>query len=134
MYKATVENRGDSRHFATTRHAGFVLDTEGNGSNAIDALLASLCGCLGHYVRDYLNGRQIAHRGYSIEAKAGVTPDKARLAGINVRIDLKEVQLDHQQGAELLAFVEQCKVRTILADNPGVTITLAGQQQENGCC
>lgn len=133
MYKATVENRGDSRHYATTRHAGFVLDTEGHGSNAIDALLASLCGCLGHYVRDYLNGRQIAHRGYSIEAEADVTPDKARLAGISVRIDLKEVNLDYTQGAELLRFVEQCKVRTILADNPGVTITLAGHHQD-GCC
>lgn len=133
MYRASVENRGDSRHYATTRHAGFVLDTEGKGSNAIDTLLASLCGCLGHYVRDYLQVRQIAYRSYEIAAEAGVTPDKSRLGGISVSIDLKEVQLDDRQAAELLAFVGQCKVRTALADNPGVTVTLAGHQR-GGCC
>ncbi len=133
MYRASVENRGDSRHYATTRHDGFVLDTEGTGSNPIDTLLASLCGCLGHYVRDYLHGRQIAYRGYEIAAEAGVTPDKARLGGIVVRIDLKEVQLDDRQAAELLASVEQCKVRAALADNPGVTVTLVGHR-EGGCC
>jgi hypothetical protein len=42
MYKAFIENRGDSRHYAVTRHSSFVLDTEGNGANPIDALLAAL--------------------------------------------------------------------------------------------
>jgi uncharacterized OsmC-like protein len=126
MYKAFIENRGDSRHYATTRHDSFVLDTEGNGANPVDTLLASLCGCMGHYVRDYLNGRQIVHSGFAIAAEAGVTPDKGRLSEINVRIDLKDVRLDDRQAAEMLKFVEKCKVRNILKDNPGVTISLAG--------
>lgn len=126
MFKASIENRGDSKYYATTRHSGFVLDTEGNGTNPIDTLLASLCGCMGHYVRDYIVDRQIAHSGFSIEAEAGVTPDKAGLAGIKVRIDLKDVKLNDQQAAEMLKFIEKCKVHKILKENPGVTVSLNG--------
>jgi hypothetical protein len=28
MYKAFIENRGDAKYYATTRHSTFVLDTE----------------------------------------------------------------------------------------------------------
>lgn len=126
MYKAFIENRGDSKSYATTRHSTFVLDTEGKGANPIDTLLASLCGCMGHYVRDYLVDQQITHHGFSIEAQAGVTPDKARLADINIRIDLKDVRLDDQQATGMLKFIEMCKVHKILKDNPGVTISLTG--------
>lgn len=126
MFKASIENRGDSKYYVTTRHGGFVLDTEGEGANPIDTLLASLCGCMGHYVRDYLADRQIMYDGFAIEAEAGVTPDKARLAGITVRIDLKEVRLDDQQAAEMLKYIEKCKVHKILHENPGVTVSLTG--------
>jgi len=125
MYKAIIENKGDSKYYATTRHAGFVLDTQGNGANPIDTLLAGLCGCMGHYVRDYLIDHQIRHTGFAIEAEAGVTPDKARLAGIKVRIDLNDVRLDARQAAEMLEFVENCKVHKILKENPGVTVSLS---------
>ena len=126
MFKASIENRGDSKYYVTTRHGSFVLDTEGQGANPIDTLLASLCGCMGHYVRDYLADRQIMHDGFAIEAEAGVTPDKARLAVIKVRIDLKEVRLDDRQAAEMLKFIEKCKVHKILHENPGVTVSLKG--------
>lgn len=126
MYKASIENRGDSKYYAATRHASFVLDTEGKGANPVDTLLASLCGCLGHYVRDYLVDQRITHSGFAIAAEAGVTPDKARLADIHVRIDLKDAKLDDRQAAELLQFVEACKVHGILKENPGVTISLTG--------
>jgi uncharacterized OsmC-like protein len=70
--------------------------------------------------------RQITHSGFAIEAEAGVTPDKARLAHINVRIDLKDVKLDDQQAAEMLKFIEVCKVHKILKEDPGVTVSLTG--------
>ena len=127
MYKASVENKGDSKYYATTRHAGFVLDTEGNGANPIDTLLAALCSCMGHYVRDYLVDRQIRQSGFSIAAEAGVTPDKARLAEITVRIDLKDAKLDARQAAEMLKAIESCKVHKILQGNPGVTVSLTGR-------
>jgi uncharacterized OsmC-like protein len=136
MFKAFIENRGDSKSYATTRHSTFVLDTEGKGANPIDTLLASLCGCMGHYVRDYLVDQQIACHGFSIEAEAGVTPDKANLADIKIRIDLQDVRLDDQQATGLLKFIEMCKVHKILKENPGVTISLSGRQvpECRGCC
>ncbi len=130
MYKASIENRGDSKYHATTRHSSFVLDTGGEGANPIDTLLASLCGCVGHYVRDYMLDHQIGHRGFSIDAEAGVTPDKAGLAVISVCIDLNEVTLDDRQAAEMLKFVENCKVHKILKINPGVAVSIVGRQTQ----
>jgi uncharacterized OsmC-like protein len=127
MYKAVLENRGDSKYFATTRHSTFVLDTEGNGANPVDTLLASLGGCLGHYVRDYLNEHTIAHNGFAIEANAGVTEDRSRLAEISVSIDLKDVALDERHAAALLDYIKVCKVYKILTENPGVAVSLAGR-------
>jgi uncharacterized OsmC-like protein len=126
MYQASIENKGDSKYYAATRHSSFVLDTEGNGANPIDTLLASLCGCVGHYVRDYLVERRIAHGGFSVNAEAGNASDNASLGGIRINIDLKEVKLDQRQVSELMDFVGNCKVHKILSKNPGVAISLAG--------
>jgi uncharacterized OsmC-like protein len=126
MYKAKIYNKGDSKYYATTRHASLVLDTEGQAANPIDTLLASLCGCVGHYVRDYLIGNQIPHSGFAIDAEAGVTPDKASLAGINVCIDLNGTKLGGTQATEMLKFIENCKVHQILSVKPGVSISLVG--------
>jgi len=127
MYKAIVENKGDSKYYASTRHSGFVLDTEGKESNPIDALLASLCACMGHYVRDYLADQRISHNGFSLEAKAGVTPDKTRLAPIDVQIKVKDAKLDDRQISELLKSVEVCKIRKIMNEVPGLAVSLSGQ-------
>jgi uncharacterized OsmC-like protein len=130
MYKASIENRGDTRSYATTRHASFVLDTSGNGANPIDTLLASLCSCMGHYVRDYLLDQPIGQSGFSVHAAAGVASDEASLAEIQVRIDLGKMKLDGEQTTALLKFVENCKVHKILKENPGVRVTIAGQRPQ----
>lgn len=123
MYKASVENRGDSKFYASTRHSSFVLDTEGNGANPVDTLLASLCGCLGHYVRDYLAERNVGNNGFSITAEAGTTVDKALLSGIKVRVDLSGARLDKQQSAELVQHMERCKIHRVLRSGTGVEIS-----------
>lgn len=128
MYRASIENRGDTRSYAATRHASFVLDTNGNGANPVDTLLASLCSCMGHYVRDYLLDQGLDHSGFGIAAEAGVVKDTGSLAEIQARIDLGGVKLDERQSAGLLMFVENCKVHRILKVNPGVAVTIAGQQ------
>lgn len=124
MYRATIENRGDTRSFATTRHARFVFDTAGNGANAIDTLLACLCSCMGHYVRDFLLDQGVGSSGFTIAAEAGVVKDTGSLGEIQVRIDLGGVQLDAGQSARLLTFVENCKVYKILKGNPGVRVAV----------
>lgn len=124
MYKASIENRGDSRSYAATRHADFVMDTEGNGANPVDTLLASLCGCLGHYVRDYLINHRISYGEFTVSSEAKSTPDKSQLETINVLINLKDVVLTNQQSSELLGFLDNCKVHKILKISPGVSISL----------
>lgn len=114
MYRASIENRGDSRFHAVTRNGALVLDTEGAGANPVDALLASLCGCVGHYVRTYLGDRRIASRGFTIDAEASTTPDKTELSVITLSIDLPEVTLDEPMRAALLGYVERCKVLKVV--------------------
>jgi uncharacterized OsmC-like protein len=116
MYAASIENRGDTRYHATTRHAAFVLDTAGQGANPVDALLASLCACVGHYVRDYLHDQGIAYGGFTVDAEATATADGKKLAGITLWIDLRDAELGDQKRAALLAFVERCKVHGTLRE------------------
>lgn len=125
MYRASTENKGDSRHYATTKNHYFVMDTAGQASNPVDALLASLCACLGHYVRDYLLEKNIAYNGFAISAKSEPTEDQMRLADIHVSIDLKDTPLDEQRRAELLKYVERCKVYNTLKANSRILISLS---------
>jgi len=124
MFKASIENKGDSMSYATTRHSSFVLDTKGKGANPVDTLLASLCGCVGHYVRDYLVDHQITHNGFYISADAGYTPEKT-LDKIKVSIDLKAVKLNNEQEKGMFKFIENCPVHNILKQIPGVDLSLA---------
>lgn len=116
MYRASVENRGDTQYHATTRHSTFVLDTAGQGANPVDTLLAGLCACVGHYVRDYLRDEGIPYRGFTVDAEATATPDQKKLAGITLWIDLGETELGQQKRAALLTFVERCKVHGTLRE------------------
>ncbi len=114
MYKASIENKGDTRYFATTRHAAFVMDTEGKEANPVDTLLAALCGCVGHYVRDFLRDRGIPCAGFTVAAHAAGGSDQVRLAAISLRIDLGDVRLDPAEERDLLVFIERCKVHGTL--------------------
>lgn len=114
MYRASIENRGDSRFHAVTRNGALVLDTEGGGANPVDLLLASLCGCVGHYVRACLRDRQIASRGFTVDAEASTTPDETELSLITLSLDLPGVTLDEPTRAALLGYVERCKVLKIV--------------------
>jgi uncharacterized OsmC-like protein len=126
MYRASIENRGDSKHYATTRHGSFVIDTEGQGANPIDTLLASLCGCLGHQARDYMREQGIASNGFSIMAEAELTENKARLSDIKVCMDLKNTRLDEQRKSELLKYLERCKIHNTLKSNSAIHVSLNG--------
>lgn len=127
VYKASIENRGDSRHYATTRHSSIVLDTKGQGANPVDTFLAGLCGCLGHYVRDYLDKEGLIQDGFSIGAEADVTPENNRIGVIQVCVDLHDAKLGPLQKSELLTYIANCKIHQILAEVPGISLTLVGQ-------
>ncbi len=128
MYAATVENRGDARYHATSRGYGFVLGPEGQGANPGDTLLAALCGCIGHYVRQFFRERRIAFDGFTLDARAETTPDESRLARIDVRLDLGSVRLDEPQRAELLAFVERCRIHRTLSAGCAIEVALGRRE------
>ena len=116
MYRASIENLGDTQYHATTKDGTFVLDTAGRGVNPVDALLASLCACVGHYVRDYLRNEGTPYGAFTVDAEADATADQKKLAGITLWIDLGDTALTPPQRARLLAFVERCKVHGTLRD------------------
>jgi uncharacterized OsmC-like protein len=124
MYAVTMENRGDARYHATSRGYEFVIGPQGAGANPGDTLLAGLCACIGHYVRQFLQERKLASNGFLIEAQAESTPDGSRLASIAVWIDLRDVRLDETARAPLLAAAERCKLHNTLKAACPVTIAL----------
>jgi uncharacterized OsmC-like protein len=103
------------------------MDTEGQAANPVDAFLTSLCACLGHFVRDFLDRENLTSNGFSIEAQADVTPDKKLLAEIHVAIDVQDANLNSDQKSALLGYVEQCKIHRILVQVPGIRLTLSGK-------
>lgn len=136
MYEVQLENRGDTRFHATSRGYAFVLGPEGAGANPGDTVLAGLCACVGHYVRQFLQERRLAAHGFAVAAEAGSTADGSRLASIAVFIDLKDAPLDEADRAALLAAAARCKIyRTLSAACP-VRIALGREpaQAATRCC
>ncbi len=141
MYTVTIENEGDAKFHATSQGYEFVVGPKGAGANPGDTLLAALCGCIGHYVRQFLKERGLASNGFALSAQAESTPDESRLARVDVRIDLKRTSLDEAGRRELLAVAERCKIHNTLKAACPVTISLGQQAQQDaapaagrGCC
>jgi uncharacterized OsmC-like protein len=130
MYAVTMENRGDTRYHATSRGYEFVVGPQGAGANPGDTLLAGLCGCIGHYVREFLQERGIAADGFRISAEAEPTPDQNRLARIEVWIDLGGMSLPEPGRKLLLAAAERCKLHNTLKAACSVTIALGKRPPE----
>lgn len=124
MYAITLENRGDTRYHATSRGYDFVLGPQGAGANPGDTVLAGLCACVGHYVRQFLQERRLAGHGFSIRAEAESTPDESRLASIAVFIDLRDLPLDAAGREELLAAAARCKIHNTLKAACPVTLAV----------
>ncbi len=126
MYAVIVENRGDTRYHATSRGYEFVLGPKGAGANPGDTVLAGLCACIGHYVRQLLQERRLASHGFALRAEAESTADESRLASIQVWIDLRDIALDEGGRALLLAAAARCKIHNTLKAACPVTIALGG--------
>lgn len=125
MYSATVDNTGTSKHFVTTRFGNFTIDTEGNGINPIDSVMAGLSGCIAHEVRDAMLHRQIKYTSFQVRAEADLLADKSRLKSISVTIDLQDTQLGGpEDAAAIITAAEGCKVRRTLHEVAPVSLSL----------
>jgi len=123
MYSITIDNRGDDIFHADSRGYAFTLGVKGGGANPGDALLAGLCACVSHYVRDYLRGQGADGAGFSLRAEADSTADDSRLARIAVYIRPR-APLAAAAGQELLAHAARCKIYRTLSLACPVTLEL----------
>jgi uncharacterized OsmC-like protein len=126
MYSAMIDNHGDTRCYTTTKDYAFVIDTEGNGANPVDTLLAGLCGCLGHWVRDFLRSEGTDNPGFTVKADGTPTDDRRRLARIEVEIGLKGAGLDESRRGELAKHMENCILYNTLKANSPIDIVVKG--------
>ena len=117
MYNASIENRVDTKYYASAGNYAYVMDTEGHGIGPVDALMASLCACLGHYVRDFMRKEKAAYTSFNIKAEAGSSQNGRRLGDISVVIAMSGAELDERQERDLLAYVEACKIHATLKAN-----------------
>jgi uncharacterized OsmC-like protein len=124
VYSASIDNRGDSKYHASTGAFGFVMDTDGQGVSPAGALLASLCACLGHYVRDFLGEQKLAYSSFAVMAKAEAAEDGPRLGEISVVIALRGAELDALRQSALLTYVERCMIFNTLSANSRIVKTL----------
>jgi uncharacterized OsmC-like protein len=125
MYSVEIQNHGDMKFHATTRDFSFVMGVNGGGANPVDTVLVGLCGCVGHYVRDFLTNRKIACANFIIRGEAKTTKDQARLSEIDIQLDLQGVKVEKQEEEALLKHVCQCKVHNTLSAVCDIKMVLA---------
>jgi len=119
MFEATITSKGDDKYHATTRHSQFELASDGSASKPGDALLASLCACLGHYVGDFLKQEKIAFSEYSVRADSDLTQDQSRLADIRVAIEVPGARWNDAAKSAMLKFIRKCYIYgTLTANSP----------------
>jgi uncharacterized OsmC-like protein len=128
MYSALIENNGDSSYHASVRGYSFMMDTVGQGANPIDTLLAALCGCISHQLKDFVIGEGIEAKGFTVKAEADLSKDRRRLSDISVSIAIKGAKLDGRQEEEILEYVKRCSIHNTLRANSNIRIVLTDRQ------
>ncbi|MBI5163093.1 MAG: OsmC family protein [Magnetospirillum sp.] len=123
MFRATVENHGDSRYVATTGTSAFVIDTQGRGPHPLEALLASQAACIAHHVVAWLRDQGMDNPGFTIAASAELNGDKSRIGAMAITAGLDRLVPDAVQRAQLHAFVQRCPIYRTLSDACPVTLS-----------
>jgi len=124
MFAASIRNNGGFKFHAAMKDYAFDISTEGQGAHPIDTVLAGLCGCMGHFTRDYLSAEAITGGELSVNAEADLLEDGPRLSAIRVTITIRNITLEESQKKGLLKFIRQCPVYNTLKANAEVNFTL----------
>lgn len=98
---------------------------EDSGPTPTELFVASLAGCVGFYARRYLARHDLPVEGLVVEASYTMATRPARVADIEVTIDLPPAVPEASRAA-LLAVVNHCTVHNTLRDPPAVNIDLLG--------
>jgi uncharacterized OsmC-like protein len=125
MYTATAVNRGDHRYAATA--TGFAFTMGQDAASPIDILLASLCACVAHHVRDGLVARAIAFSTLTVEAIGELTPDRMALERISVGMKVAGTSLSEAQADELVAWAGRCPIYNTLAKGTKIEVAIVSK-------
>jgi uncharacterized OsmC-like protein len=120
MYTALVENNGSQQYRATSRGYEFVMGQ--SGANPIETLLAGLCACVAHHVRDRLIERKIVFTKFAIKADAELTEDGLAIAIIGISIDVSCGALTAAQGDDLIEQSRHCPLYNTLVKGTVIEI------------
>lgn len=112
MYTAIVENNGSQQYRATSRGYDFVLGEK--GANPIETLLAGLCACVAHHVRDRLIERKKAFVTFAVKADAELVEDGLAIAKIGLAIEVRGAALTMAEGNDLVAQAKECPLYNTL--------------------
>ncbi len=123
MYNAVVENTGSAQFPATTKDYKFLMGA--GGANAIDALLASLCGCVAHHIRECLMARRIAYARFAIEAEAARSADGLLLSNIAVVLKIEGCTLTQADRQELQQQSGHCPIYNTLGKALAISFSVA---------
>lgn len=124
MFTASIRNNGDSKYYAATRDYTFDISTEGQGAHPIDTVLAGLCGCAGHFVRDYLHGEAIPYKEVTVKAEAELAENPNRISAISLQIGISGAPVIGQHEEKLLKFIQNCPVYGTLSRSSVITCSL----------
>ncbi|MFH0888546.1 MAG: OsmC family protein [Planctomycetota bacterium] len=126
MYRVEVTNTDSNSAFKVkSKDYEFIIDTKGKGITPPDTLLASLGGCIGVYLRKYLEGYKLAIDDFSITVESNLSGNQpVSFKDINVSIDLKGLQIDEHKQARLLEFIKNCPIHNTLEAKPRIGIKL----------
>lgn len=98
---------------------------EDSGPTPTELFVASLAGCVGFYARRYLARHDLPTEGLGVEARYTMANRPARVAAIEVTIELPTAVPEASRAA-LLAVVNHCTVHNTLRDPPAVNIDFLG--------
>lgn len=126
MYRVEVTNANNNSAFKVkSKDYEFIMGTKGKGMTPPDTLLASLGGCIGVYLRKYLEGYKLATGDFSITVESDLSENQpVSFKDINVFIDLKGLQINEHKQARLLEFIKNCPIHNTLETKPHIEIKL----------
>ena len=121
MYKAGLKSKEGFQFNIRSEDYEFSMGARGKGITPSAALLASLIGCVGVYIRKYAEGTKLPIGEFDIQAEGELCRESpVRFRAIKVSIDLKGAVTDERRKEALLRFIKNCPVHNTLHNAPAI--------------
>lgn len=125
-----VRHLGGDRFEVSVRHHRVHVDQpvadggEDTAPTPTELFVSSLAACVAFYARRYLARHHLSTDGLSVEAVYSMAPRPARVADIDIHLEVPR-GLPAERRAALLAVASHCTIHNTLEDPPRVRIDLA---------